>query len=197
MIEIILIYITDMIQKIIWVASLLLLLTSCGQSKPVELTQQLVSKHYNSQTQTLDLSNQNLSGFITLKWYLKWAVVNTIDLSNNNIQDIDLRNLDTGVWIDLSDNQFRFGSDILLPDTVRHLDLSNNQLETLDTLDRYQKIQTINVSNNPLGDDALWFVWELRKLRYANIDNTLAGSWFIDKFKGFNAWYLLNNEPVY
>jgi len=186
--------------KIILSLILISILTWCGwnnQTSQDRLTDYFVSSHYDLVTKTLDLSNQDLSGFITMKWQLEWLVVNTINLSNNQIQDIDLRSLDTGVWIDLSDNNFKYGSDILLPPTVRHLDLSNNQLETLDTLDSYQKIQTINVSHNPLDDESLWFVWELSKLKYANIDNTLAWSWFVDKFQWFNAGYLLNNTPIY
>ena len=133
-------------------------LVSCGST---ELSSDYFIEHYDRETLTLDLSDEDLvevpvfSKYMTGSWLQD---VYRIDLSDNDLQRIPVGvfdifpNLST---IDLSSNDFKFGSDVRLPKTIKKLSLSDNSLENLDGFDGYPQLSKVDLTDNNLEDTDL------------------------------------------
>lgn len=161
-----------------------LVLASCGSTgydSGYELTQQTILSHYDSESRELDLSHLGIKGFITLGEYLSWSVINTIDISGNDIQKLDLSAIDTLVWLDASGNDIIFSSDISLPESIRHIDISENGLRDLKNFQHLSKLKTLNLSSNSLEDNDM-SLKNFPKIEYVNIENNVLITWELQKF---------------
>lgn len=159
----------------IYILILLILLSSCSfQSREsFVLDKTSILSRYDSESRVLDLSNLGITWFVTLGEHLAWSVVNTIDISGNNIQKLDVSQVDTLVRLDVSQNDIIFSSDLELPPTIRHLNIRENGLRDLSNFQQLSKIKTMDLSSNELEDTDI-FLRNFPKIEYVNInDNVL------------------------
>lgn len=133
-------------------------------------------------TQYLDLSDNLLTSFNCKKTF---SLLYSINLSNNELTDLDIQGLNRIKSLDVSHNKL---TSLKIPDNFSYLatvlandnkletidvsgagslskfDCSNNNLTTLDLRDREVALGTVNASNNSLVDV------NLSGSRYTNID---------------------------
>ncbi len=145
----------------------LFILSSCGNP---EISSEYFIERYDRETYTLDLSNQNLEALPVFRKYMtgSWLQdIYRIDLSQNDIQIIPegsfdiFPNLNT---INLASNDFRFGSDINIPKTVKTLSLSDNNLSDITWFSEYAELSRVDLTNNDLEDIDLAELWGFKKL---------------------------------
>jgi internalin A len=122
--------------------------------------------------------------------------VNNIYLNNNKIQLLDISWFDKLGKLDISNNDIRFISDLKLPLTIRHLNLSNNKITNLNGLEKYTKLKTLDISFNNIEESAIVVKW-LNNLKYINIEWNKVSTWTLSKLNEFNSVYLSNNKKPF
>ena len=148
---------------LVWLISLLILV-SCGST---QLSFEYFIEKYDRETLTLNLSDQGLQEMPDFEKYMtgSWLQdIYTIDLSDNDIQRIPEGTFDIFPnlkAIDLSSNDFKFGSDVSIPKTIKTLSLSNNILDAIAWFNAYTELSRVDLTDNNLEDNNLsefgWF----------------------------------------
>ena len=178
---------------------IILLLTSCWKAELVsyDFNDQNLMRSYEAPDRSLNLWSKHIRGFVNMNLYLTWTEVNNIYMQNNYIEIIDISWYKKLWRIDLSNNLLYFWWDIKLPSDIRHINLSNNKLTSLDWLSGLKKLKTLDLSNNALDDDDIkWLKW-LNKLEYINVKWNNVSQKILDKFDKFNEKYLSTHEMPY
>lgn len=151
-------------KKVFLILSLAILLSSCHQDIwKKDSLQKTISKKYNSEKAMLDLSDMWLKWSVNLSRYLTGSL-RIVDLSWNQLQNIDLTSFTWLLAVNLSSNDFQFGSDIKLPKSIKQLNLDDNKLQNLDWFSNYTNLESLSLKNNNLEDKHLAIKW-LNKLK--------------------------------
>lgn len=181
-----------MVKKIImWIT--LVFLVSCWAK--FEINSESLSDSYKDNNRSVNLNDKNITWFVNLNEYMTDKEVNNIFVQNNSIEWIDISDYNDLWTLDISNNNIRFIWDLHLPVNIRHLNLSWNNIESLEWIEKFKKLKTLDVSNNNLSDDKL-DVSALENLLYINLKwNTNISEEKLNAAAEFNALYLTNN-PV-
>lgn len=182
-------------KKLLLIALSFLLLTSCGK-EAFQLSNEKVENSYKTPDRSINLSNKWMENSVDLTEYMTGTEVNNIYLNDNKIQLVDVSKFDKLWKLDISNNDIRFISDLKLPLTIRHLNLSNNKLTNLKGLEKYTKLKTLDISFNNLEESAIIIKW-LKNLKYINVEWNTVSDELISKLNQFNATYLSNNKKPF
>lgn len=149
------------------------LLSSCGADG---MSSKYFEDKYDKQSQTLDLSDQDLVELPDFSAYIKWEwldEIETIDLSDNDIASIPSWTFDLFSSLDalnLDSNNFKTGSDVIIPKTIRKLSLNDNELDDIEWFSTYTKLIQLHLNNNNLEDNDLWQLWGFKKLAELRVE---------------------------
>lgn len=169
---------------------------ACWKTEPVNLTQEEVNVSYKQEDRSLNLNNKNLSGFVNFNKYLDDKEINNIYLADNNIEILDISNFDKLGRLDISNNVIRFGSDLRLPIGIRHINIANNNLDSLDGIIWLKKIKTLNLDGNNLDDDDI-VLSDFPNLKYISAKNNNLSPDVLEAIDIFNNKYLINNPSPF
>ena len=174
---------------------ILFLFVSCGSN--FEVNQENVANTYKGEDRSLNLTDENINGFVNLNGYMSGTEVNNIYVQDNNIEWLDISDYEDLWTLDISNNNIRFIWDLKLPLTIRHLNLSWNILTSLKWIEKYTKLKTLDISNNNITDDEI-DISPLENLLYINMDNNPDMSdEKINATKEFNSIYLSTNPKPF
>jgi len=145
---------------------------------------------YIDDKRVIDLSDMWLSDFISLNG-LNWDT----EIVNMNVSDNDIDVLNITEYPDLirlvaKNNSFTYFNDIKFPPQIKHINLANNDLESLETIDKLTSLVSIDVSDNLLDEDDFDVLMNMENLKvvYASWNNV--SNEFLIKLFNFNARYL-------
>ena len=175
------------------------LLLSCWKTELVsyDFSDEKLMMSYEAPDRSLNLWSKKIRGFVNMNLFLTWTEVNNIYMQNNYIETIDISWLKKLWRIDLSNNLLYFWNDIKLPSDIRHINLSNNKLTSVDWLSGLNKLKTLDLSNNALDDEDIKSLSWLNKLQYINVKWNNVSQKILDKFDTLNAKYLETHEMPY
>ena len=175
------------------------LLLSCWKTELVwyDFSDEKLMMSYEAPDRSLNLWSKKIRGFVNMNLFLTWTEVNNIYMQNNYIETIDISWLKKLWRIDLSNNLLYFWNDIKLPSDIRHINLSNNKLTSVDWLSGLKKLKTLDLSNNDLDDEDIKSLSWLNKLQYINVKWNNVSQKILDKFDTLNAKYLETHEMPY
>lgn len=158
-------------KKIILLFILSIFLVSCFTMK---VSTKSLLNSIDTNTHTLELSNKGFNKLPKFSKYLSWEVlesIKVIDLSENNLNSItvnelkDLNSFKNLEKLNLSKNKFLLSTNLFLPDHLKELDISNNNLENLVWFYNLKSIKILNLSNNNLEDSDILDLYKKNKLK--------------------------------
>lgn len=182
-----------MINKLTFLLITLLLISSCSwwsnESKDI-LSSEFFMSTYTQENRGVNLSNMNLSGFISLNGLNGTEEIVNIDISDNNIEVLNISEYKDLWRLRANNNTFDFFTDIKFPTQIRHIELANNELETLDWIENLTELKTLDVSYNKLDEEDFKKLANLESLQliYAQWNNVSED--FLSRLDTFNAPYL-------
>ena len=145
---------------------------------------------YIDDKRVVDLSGMWLSDFVSLNG-LNWdtEIVN-MNVSDNDIDVLNITDYPNLIRLVANNNSFTYLNDIKFPTGIKHINLANNQLESLETIDSLSSLVSIDVSYNMLDEEDFDILNNMENLKviYASWNNV--SNEFLIKLFNFNARYL-------
>lgn len=180
-------------KKILLTGLFFLLLTWCAietSRKPIELTDEMFMSQYTSDKRAVDLSSMWLNDFVSLNGLNGDTEIVNINVSDNDIDVLNITDYPNLIRLVAKNNSFTYFNDIKFPQGIKHINLANNELESLETIDRLSSLVSIDVSNNLLDEDDLNMLLNMENIKviYATWNNV--SNEFLIKLFNFNARYL-------
>lgn len=86
-------------------------------------------------------------------------------VSNNDIDVLNISEYSDLIRLVVDSNSFTFFNDIKFPNQIRHINLADNQLETLAGIENLGSLVSLNVSNNLLDEEDFKILAGLDSLR--------------------------------
>ena len=179
-------------KKVLLLIVSVFLISSC--SNEFDGTKENIEATYKIENRSLNLENKNINFSLRLNHTMSGTEVNNIFLWQNKIQLIDVSWFEKLWTLEIDNNDIRFIWDLKLPLTIRHLNLSHNNLTSLKWIEKYTKLKTIDVSYNKLDSDSLKSLEWMKNLKYINVEWNSLSEKVLNKVNSFNSRYLLNNE---
>jgi len=163
-------------------------LISCWESD--SLSKKVLTKAYDAKSRSIDLSDSWIRGFVNLNDIKPDTEVGNLYLWENSIEVLNISEYKDLWKVELQNNDISFFSDVKYPEKVRQLDLSFNQLQNLDGIEKLTELQTLNLSYNQLDEEEFQKIADLTKLRLIYVDGNDVSDEFLIKIANFNFKYL-------
>lgn len=113
-----------------------------------------------------------------------------MNVSNNDIDVLNITDYPNLTRLVANNNSFTYFNDIKFPSQIKHINLANNDLESLEAIDNLIWLVSIDVSNNMLDEEDFNILNNMENLKviYASWNNV--SNEFLIKLFNFNARYL-------
>lgn len=167
-------------------------LVSCGwvQDSDGDITAESVMSTYKKQDRSLNMADADISGFVSLNGLNGDTEIVNIYLQNNSIEVLNISEYEDLGRLNISNNGINFFGDIKYPSSIRHLDLSYNNLESLEGIQALTELKTLNVAHNKLTEEDFKVLWGLKKLQFIWVAGNDISPEFENNMNTFNAAYL-------
>jgi Leucine-rich repeat (LRR) protein len=131
-----------------------------------------------------------LTWFVSLNGLAGDEEIANIDISNNTIQVLNISQYSKLLRIIADNNVITYFWDIKYPAEIKFISVANNQLETLDGIEKLTELKTLDVSNNKLDEEDFKKLASLKNLQLIIADGNDVSDEFLGRLQTFNAAYL-------
>jgi len=145
---------------------------------------------YTRDNRGVDLSNMWLSWFVSLNGLNGEEEIANIYISNNEIEVLNISEFSDLLRIVADNNDIRYVGDIKYPVGVKHIDLSYNDLDSLEGIEALTELKTLNVAYNNLDEEDFKILGELQNLVFIGVEGNNISEEFLSNMNSFNAKYL-------
>ncbi len=184
-----LIYTINMLKNI-FIIGAIIFLSACSSSWDKQLTQEDFIEAYKLKDRSVTLSENTLKGFVSLNGFNGDTEIVNLYLDKNEIEVLNISEYKDLWRLVISNNNIRFFGDIQYPEKIRHIDISFNQLENLDGIEKLTELKTLNVSYNKLNEQDFQKLASLTKLQLVYADGNNVSIEFLQRLATFNSKYL-------
>ncbi len=145
---------------------------------------------YTSENRGVNLSDMELTWFVSLNGLNNNEEIVNIYISNNEIEVLNISEYPDLGRIVADNNLIKYFGDIKYPNDIRHISLANNRLETLDWVENLTELKTLDVSNNMLDEEDFKKLASLEKLQLIYAQGNDVSQDFLERLDEFNTAYL-------
>ena len=180
-------------KKILFLSISLLVLSAClwsQKSYSDVLTTESFMSSYTSENRGVNLSDMDLSWFVSLNGLNNDEEIVNIYISNNEIEVLNISEYPDLGRIVADNNLIKYFGDIKYPNDIRHISLANNRLETLDWVENLTELKTLDVSNNMLEEEDFTKLASLKNLKLIYAQGNNVSDEFLERLDQYNAPYL-------